>query len=79
MNTAVTSPPTTIATPATGSAGAGLRRQFNRAGSAIWRALAVSRRARAHSWLLDLANQCEPPQPALAMELRTAARQGPMA
>jgi hypothetical protein len=79
MNTAVTSLPMSPAAPAGASIGAGLRRQFSRTGAAIWRALEATGRARAHRSLLDLADQCEALQPALAQELRAATRQGPMA
>ncbi|MES3014379.1 MAG: hypothetical protein V4750_11735 [Pseudomonadota bacterium] len=79
MNTAVTSLPMTHAAPATASTGADLRRQFSRAGAAIWRALEATGRARAHRSLLDLADQYDALQPALAKELRAASRQGPMA
>ncbi len=79
MNTAVTSLPISLAAPAGASTGAGLRRQFSRAGAAIWRALEAVGRARAQRSLLDLADQYEALQPALAQELRAATRQGPMA
>jgi hypothetical protein len=79
MNTAVTSLPISPAAPAGASFGAGLRHGFSRAGAAIWRALEATGRARAQRSLLDLADQYEALQPALAQELRAAARQGPMA
>ena len=79
MNTAVTSPPTSLTSPAAASPVAGLRRQFSRAGAAVRRALEATGRARAHRSLLDLADQCEALQPGLAKELRAASRQGPMA
>lgn len=79
MNTAVTSLPTPLATPAITSLGAGLRRQFRRAGAAIWRALEATARARSQIALRDLADQYEALQPALAKQLRAATRLGPMA
>ena len=83
MNTAVTSLPTSPlmspTTPANDSTGAGLRRQFSRAGAALWRALVVTGRARDQRSLLDFADQCEALQPSLAKDLRAATHQGPMA
>lgn len=78
MNTAVTPLPMTRAASASASTGAGLRRQFSRAGTAVWRALQSLGRARAHAQLLELADRCEALQPTLAKELRAASRQGPM-
>lgn len=79
MNTAVTSLPISPATSAGAAFGVGLRRQFSRAGAAIWRALEAVGRARAQRSLLDLADEYEALQPAFAQELRAATRQGPMA
>ena len=45
-----------------------------RAGTAVWRALEQSARARAQRHLLDFADRCEGQQPELAKELRSAAR-----
>ena len=78
MNTAVTSLPLAPAGDAPASAGAGLR-WFIRAGNGLWNALEALGRARGHRQLLDIADRCEALQPALAMELRAATRQGPMA
>ena len=49
-----------------------------RSGAALWRGLEAVGRARAHSHLMAFADRCEANDPALAREMRVAARQGPM-
>lgn len=55
------------------------QRWIRRVGAALWRALEAIGQARAQPHLLAFAARCEAQHPALAQELRAAARCGPLA
>ena len=55
-----------------------LRLWFARTRRSVWDAMQLVAWARAQSHLLQFADGCETQQPALAKELRAAARSGPL-
>lgn len=72
MNTAVTNLPNVgVATR--------LRHWLARTAASVREAMELAAWARAQAQLLQFADRCEPEQPALAKDLRDAARHGPLA
>jgi hypothetical protein len=68
MTTLITPLSTSLSAPVR----AGASSRLARLGSAIWRALEATGRARVRRQLLDFADRCESNQPELAKELRAA-------
>lgn len=79
MNTAVTTLSMRLAAPAGAAANPVATGRVRRFVRAAYRAMSAMAAFRARAQLIELADNCEALQPALARELRAASRLGPLA